>query len=400
MPGLVLCPRGLIVLGILTLSCVHVNSEILSNEVPDVHFASLGSTVKLTCRGSHQGSAVVWTHNGSLVRTRQNHPSDVLLILTNTTRSMEGNYSCYEERRRDLLQSIILHLGYPPEYLSVSCKVPSHSKILCTWTQRVKTHLPTKYISSYRVDNEETEPCEQEIQDVNECTISDLKFWASKHLVNITEVNPLGSKSTITNVDVHKNLKPDAPEELICDQVNGEPTQLFVHWKPPSSWPSDTHVPFPLKFELQYRPVGSKFWSKMETEDTSIVIMDALIGHLHHIRVRAQDAFINYSQWSEWSEVVQAQPWTDPSMLAEATTDTLFVSILPSTFPVKATEKSPDPSFDENGSQVLIILGLLAAVMVVVVFSITVLLCMRNRRRCNATKQELTSMVKMKSLLI
>lgn len=43
-----------------------------------------------------------------------------------------------------------LCLADAPGYLSVSCKLPSHLKILCTWTQKVRTHLPTKYISSYR----------------------------------------------------------------------------------------------------------------------------------------------------------------------------------------------------------------------------------------------------------
>lgn len=55
-------------------------------------------------------SAVVWTHNGSLVRTRQSHSSDGSLTLTNTTRSMEGNYSCHE-LRGGVLQSITLRLG-------------------------------------------------------------------------------------------------------------------------------------------------------------------------------------------------------------------------------------------------------------------------------------------------
>ncbi|TTD77402.1 Ciliary neurotrophic factor receptor subunit alpha [Bagarius yarrelli] len=327
--------------------------------ISDVQFAAVGSTVTLSCRNSHPGmdrrsevievlivsfgrSPVVWTHNGSLVRTRQTHPSDGSLTLTNATHSMEGNYSCHEPRGGVLLNSITLRLGYAPEYLSVSCKLPSHFKILCTWTQRVRTHLPTKYISSYSVDNSRPEPCEQMLMDVNECTISNFTFWASKHLVNITEVNPLGSKSTIAFVDVDKNLKPDAPEEVICEQVNAEPTQLFIHWKPPASWPSDRFVAFPLKFELQYKPVGSKFWSKLETDDTSMVIVDALMGHLHQIRVRAQDALINHSQWSEWSQVVQGQPWSDPSMISETTTDDVFEPIFPSTFPVKATEKSPD----------------------------------------------------------
>lgn len=57
-------------------------------------------------------SAVVWTHNGSLVRTRQTHPGwDGSLTLTNTTRSMEGNYSCHKPRGGALLQSITLRLG-------------------------------------------------------------------------------------------------------------------------------------------------------------------------------------------------------------------------------------------------------------------------------------------------
>ncbi|KAM9456397.1 interleukin-11 receptor subunit alpha [Clarias gariepinus] len=399
MPGLVSCPGGLLVFWILSLSCVHIDSEILSNEVSDVQFGTLGSTVTLTCRGAHQGSEVLWTHNGSLVKARQSYLSDGSLTLTNTTHSMEGNYSCLEPRDGVLLQSITLRLGYAPEYLSVSCKLPSHFKMVCTWTQRVRTHLPTKYISSVSADSGIPETCEQKVMEVNKCIISNPLFWASKHLVNITEVNPLGSKSTITYVDINKNLKPDAPEELICTGVYAEPMQLHIEWKPPTSWPSDVSDAFPLKFELQYRPVGSKYWSKMETEDTSMVILDALMGHLHEVRVRAQDGLINHSQWSEWSQVVQGQPWNDPSMIPETTTE-LFEPIFPSTFPVKATENSKESSIDENGSQALIILGLLIAVMAVVMVTITALLCARNRRQGNVTKQELTSMVKMKSLLI
>lgn len=56
-------------------------------------------------------SAVVWKHNGSLVRTRQPFPSDGSLILANATRSMEGNYSCQEAEERVVLQSVTLRLG-------------------------------------------------------------------------------------------------------------------------------------------------------------------------------------------------------------------------------------------------------------------------------------------------
>ncbi|KAL6472845.1 hypothetical protein MHYP_G00190330 [Metynnis hypsauchen] len=401
MPGLVSCPGGLIVIGILTLSFVHINSEIWSNEVSDIQFGSLGSNVTLICGGVQHGRSLVhWRQNGSSVRFRQPHTSSSTLVLLNTTHSMEGNYSCHNQRGI-LLQTIRLRLGHPPGYLSVSCQVPNHFKVQCSWTQRVTTYLPTKYIASYSVNDERPQPCEQELIDVNECTISNPEFWKPKYLVNITEVNPLGSNSTITFVDLAKTLKPDAPDAVTCVEVNGEPTQLLVQWNLPKSWPANPAA-FPLKFELQYRPVGSNLWSKLETENTGVKIMDALVGHLHHIRVRAQDAFINHSQWSEWSQVVQARPWSDPSLNTEEPTEEFYESpIFPSTFPVKATEKSPDSSFDENGSMSLLIaLGLFAAVMVAVVSAITILLWVRNRRRDNVTKQELTSMVKMKSLPI
>ncbi|XP_062870128.1 interleukin-11 receptor subunit alpha isoform X2 [Trichomycterus rosablanca] len=397
MPGLLSCSGGLI--RILTLCSVLVNSELLSNEVSDVQFGSLGSSVTLTCGSSYRGSPVQWTHNGSSVQAR-NHNSDGSLTLTNTTPSMEGNYSCHESRG-EVLHSVRLRLGYLPGHLSVSCKVPSHYYIHCTWTQRVTTYLPTIYIASYSVDNGKPEPCEQERIDLNKCTISNPSFWAITHLVNITEVNPLGSKSTIASVDMHKTLKPDPVEALHCEGVKGEPTQLHVVWQHPVSWPANL-LTFPLKYEVQYRPVGSNLWSKLESEDLSTMIMDALVGHLHHIRVRAQDYFINHSQWSEWSQVVQGQPWSDPSLNPDETTEEILDGLLcPATFPVRATEKSPDSSFDDNESQdLLIILGLLAAVMAAVVFVVTVILWMRKRRRGSVTKQELTSMMKMKSLPI
>ncbi|XP_007260877.3 interleukin-11 receptor subunit alpha [Astyanax mexicanus] len=397
MPGLVSCPGGLIVIGILSLCVVHISSEIWSNEVSDVQYGSLGSSVTLTCGGAQHGSPVHWRHNGSTVQFRHTHTSNGTLILHNTTRSMEGNYSCHNQRGV-LLQTIRLRLGHSPGYLNVSCRVPSHFIIHCFWTQRVTTHLPTNYITTYSVNDERAQHCKQTSMDVNECTINNHEFWKPKCLVNITEVNPLGSNSTIIYVDVQKSMKPHAPEAVTALEVPGESTRLLVQWNFPQSWP--VMAGLPLKFELQYKPVGSNYWSKLETEDTSVQIMDALESHLHHIRVRAQDALINYSQWSEWSQVVQAQPWSDPLVTAEVTTDEPFdFPIFPSTFPVRATEKSPDLPPSENGSLgLLITLGLFAAVMVAVVSSVTTLLWIRNRRRDNVTKQELTSMVKMKSL--
>ncbi|KAK1800576.1 hypothetical protein P4O66_005784 [Electrophorus voltai] len=325
MPGLSSRPGGLVVIGILTLSFVHINSEIWSNEgepVADVQFGHLGSSITLACGAASHGSPVQWWHNGSSVQPRRT--SGEALTLLNTTRSMEGNYSCHEQSGA-LLQTVRLRLGYPPGHLRVSCQVPSHSRIICSWMQIVATHLPTEYISSYRVDNGWPESCKQELAGVNECTISNPQFWGNRHIVNITEVNPLGSMSTFTKVDVLKNLKPDVPEALSTLEVEGQPTQLLVQWKAPVSWSDD--IAFPLKFELQYRPVGSNLWSKLETEDTSVTIMDAMVGQLHHIQVRAQDAFINHSQWSEWSHMVQGRPWSKMSPENESLSLLLIISL-------------------------------------------------------------------------
>ncbi|XP_076875714.1 interleukin-11 receptor subunit alpha [Brachyhypopomus gauderio] len=397
MPGSVARPGGLVVIGILTLSFVHINSEIWSNEVSDVQFGRLGSTITLACGAAPHGSLVQWRHNGSLVHPWRTSREE--LTLFNTTRSMEGNYSC-SDQSGTLLHTVRLRLGFPPSHLTVSCQVPSLSRILCSWTQTVSTHLPTEYISSYSVDGGSPEPCEQELGGINECTISNPMFWGNKHIVNITEINPLGTISTLIKLDVQKNLKPDAPEALSTSEVKGQPTQLLVQWKVPASWSAD--IAFPLRFELQYRPVGSNLWSKLETQDTSVTIMDAMVGQLHHVQVRAQDAFINHSQWSEWSHVVMGRPWSDPLTVqsTEETTEEFFNESVFPTLPVKATEKcSVSDTRDNESLSMLVIISLFAAVLVAVLSTVT-LLWVRNRKQDNVTKQELTSMVKMKSLLI
>uniref|UniRef100_A0A8C1Y036 Interleukin 11 receptor, alpha n=2 Tax=Cyprinus carpio TaxID=7962 RepID=A0A8C1Y036_CYPCA len=398
MPGLVSCLGDLIVTGIIILFSDHVQSEIWTNEVSDVQFGRLGSRVVLTCGGAHDGSLVAWQFNGSSVPAGQTHKSSLTLL--NTTHSMEGNYSCHDERGT-LLQSIKLRLGHPPHFVRVSCRMPNHMNIYCSWVQTKTTHLPTLYTSSYSVKDRDVEPCEQEHIGVNECTITDPPFWTSKFLVNITELNPLGSNSTILQIDAHELLKPDPPEDVRVLQVEGQPTQLLVQWSLPSSWPVERMDAFPLTYLLRYRPIGSNYWSRLETEEnTSLKIMDALVGHLHQIQIRAQDALINHSQWSEWSHVVEAQPWIEPwKEPTEELVDFSFPYF--NSFPVRTTDKSPDSSLHQTGSLgLLILLGLFAAVMVAVLLTIIALLWVRQRKQDNVKKEELASMVKMKSIPI
>lgn len=396
MPGLLSCPGGLIVIGITALFSVHIKSEIWTNEVSDVQFGRLGSRVTLTCEGYHGRSPVEWRLNGSSVQPLQALISEGSLTIQNARQSMEGNYSCHDGSGT-LLQTIKLRLGHQPHFLQISCRVPNHEKIFCSWYQTKKTHLPTTYISSYSSKmNSVLTACKQEHIGENKCSITNHSFWSStKVYINITEINPLGSNSTIFKVDLLELLKPDTPEAFEVLQVEGQPTQLLVQWKYPASWTADNPSAFPLNFCLRYRPAGSNYWSKVETEDTtSLRIMDALEGHLHQIQIRAQDALINHSQWSEWSHVLEARPWTEPT---EESSNIPFVN----SFPVRTTDKSPDSSIDQNeGFGLLVMLCLFAAFMVAVLLTIIALLWVRHRKQDNVKNQELTSMVKMKSIPI
>ncbi|XP_051972397.1 ciliary neurotrophic factor receptor subunit alpha-like [Xyrauchen texanus] len=401
MPGFVSCPASQLVFGIIVLYSVHIKSEIWTNEVSDVQFGRLGSRVTLTCGGSYRGSPVEWRFNGSSVLPWPTQISEDLLALLSTRHYMEGNYSCHDERGT-LLQTVKLRLGHLPHFVNVSCRVPSHNAIYCSWLQTKATHLPTLFISSYSVKGKGAEPCEQENIGVNECTITNPPIWSSKLLVNITEMNPLGSNSTIIQVDFHKLLKPDPPDDITVLHMEYQPTQLLVQWRNPASWPDEFNGAFPLLFSLRYRPIGSSYWSMLETEDnTSLRIMDALMGHLHQIQIRAKDALINHSQWSEWSHVVEARPWINPWEEPTEEPVDFSYSFFNLSFPVRATDMSLDSSLDLNGSLgLLVLLGLFAAVMVAILLTILALLCVRQKKRDNVLKQELTSMVKMKSIPI
>lgn len=46
------------------------------------------------------------------------------------------------------------------------------------------------------------------------------------------------------------------------------------------------------------------------SEESTVIIFDALAGHLHQVQVRARDEVDTESQWSEWSPLLLAWPWS------------------------------------------------------------------------------------------
>uniref|UniRef100_A0A667WUV3 Fibronectin type-III domain-containing protein n=1 Tax=Myripristis murdjan TaxID=586833 RepID=A0A667WUV3_9TELE len=308
---------------------------------------------------------VEWRLNLSSPLPRHRVASDGALVLLHVDQSAQGNYSCYDNRGL-LLHSIKLRLGYPPGLLSVSCRVPNHTHVRCSWQESVKTFLPAEYLATYKGSSHEWRPCVVDAA-LHHCDITQPAFWQTTHFLRITESNPLGTIHTTYQMRLHELLKPDPPESVMVLGEDGFPTRLNVSWSYPSSWP--THTAFPLVFQIRYRPLGSMHWSQVKSNESPFVIFDALAGHHHQVQVRAQDEVNSDSQWSEWSPQFVARPWAVPTG-------------------------------EDEGNLGLVIVLVLFFVIFTTVLSLILIMWARQRRRDHVTKQELTSMVKMKSLPI
>ncbi|XP_018608297.1 interleukin-11 receptor subunit alpha [Scleropages formosus] len=386
-------PYGLIVIAILTLSSVHIKSEIWSNEVSDIQYGNLNSNITLLCGGTRRGSSVEWRLNGSALGPgRVALSPDGSLTLVHTSSNMEGNYTCYD-RKGVLLHTVILRLGHVPGRLIVKCTMANHHSVRCSWRPLVNTHLPTKYTASYRDQMNKVETCHQEPSKPNECTILDPTTWHHSHTINITEINPLGVETTLFLVKFHELLKPDPPEDVKIKAVEGEPTRLRISWRYPSTWPQSRA--FPLSFQLRYRPMGSSIWSEVKTNNTTLMIMDALAGHLHTVQLQAADD-LSFGQWSDWTPELLAMPWTVP--VKEEVNPTGIEDLYDLQTEQSYTESPGAVPSEYRNLGVLISLGLFAGLILAMLVTLIILLWLRQKRRDMGTKQELASMMTMKSM--
>lgn len=403
MPGLLSSPVCLTVIWFLSWSLRPSRAQIRTDEVSDVQFGRLESNVTLACGKSQIRTPVVWHLNHSSALPWHKLTSDGTLVLLRASHSAQGNYSCYDNRGL-LLHSVKLRLGHPPGLLSISCQVPNHTHVRCSWVEAVKTFLPATYNASLRGTGQEWRPC---VVDVvrKHCDVDHPAFWQTIHTLRVTETNALGSETTSVRFKLHELLKPDPPESLLVKELEGYPKRLIVSWNFPSSWP--LHDAFPLIFQIRYRPQGSVYWSEVYSEESPVIIFDALAGHLHQIQVRARDEVNSESQWSEWSPLHLVRPW-------EVSSTPLSPENLPpegdypdyffpfNSKPETSTEKSNNAAHpeDEGNLGLVILLVLFSVVILTTVLSLIFVVWVRQRRRDHVTKQELTSMVKMKSMPI
>lgn len=51
-------------------------------------------------------------------------------------------------------------------------------------------------------------------------------------------------------------------------------------------------------------------FNQVYSEESPVIIFDALAGHLHQVQVRGRDEVNPDSQWSEWSPLLLVWPWS------------------------------------------------------------------------------------------
>ncbi|XP_038124237.1 interleukin-11 receptor subunit alpha [Cyprinodon tularosa] len=397
MPGLLSNPVCLTVIWFLSWSLHPSYAQIWTDEVSDVQYGRLDSNVTLACGKSQIRTPVVWHHNHSSVFLWHQVTSNGSLSLFHVDQSAQGNYSCYDDSGL-LLHSVTLRLGYPPGQLSISCQVPNHTHVRCSWRQSIKTFLPAKYNASIRGKEgewRESRPCIVDLTNKH-CDVQDPSYWQTIHRVGVTETNALGSHTDFVAIRLSKLLKPDPPQAVSVQEVEGYPTKLRVSWKNPTSWPDDTF--FPLLFQVRYRPQGSHHWSEISTTYDELEISDALAGHSHQVQVRARDDVDSESQWSEWSHLSVLIPWQATYTTPDPSEDPTFFN--PFSTESAATYETRGLQGDEGNLGLVILLVLFSIFILTTVLSLIFVIWLRQKRHDHATKQELASMVKMKSIPI
>ncbi|XP_042191770.1 interleukin-11 receptor subunit alpha [Callorhinchus milii] len=294
-------------------------------------YGQIGTDVTLFCRADNH-RFIQWRVNGTRVALSNNtkvQNGNLKFLLTELASG--GNYSCHDETG-ELLHWTRLELGHAPSKPRVHCRAFNVFRISCEWENHQDTTFPTRYIASYRDPQNQIQNCSADPLYKNICHIDNPQIFTSlPYVVNVTAVNTLGSRATLSEFLAMDIVQPNTPKNVRVKPVFGSPRRIKVRWDYPSLW--DTR--FELKFVLEYRPTIISFWSRLETALLKETITDAIPGELHLFRVKAKEV-LDHGKWSDWSPEVTGTPW------AETTTE----SIKPTTviWLIEDTETEGQPS--------------------------------------------------------
>lgn len=257
-------------------------------------FVVVGSSVKIPCTDGEE-KGVEWRFNSSVL------VSSPVISIQNASLKDQGIYTC-QKQTGDVVQSVSLHLGYPPSPPHVHCWSPSYPKrAICSWTLTSDPILPTQYIATYRNFSDpvsSARQCQKWGDQDRQCALEELEIFAREPtLINITAVNALGSATQIQPFIFEQIVKPDPPENVSGIIMPGR--KVSVQWSPPHTWPDP--VNFLLKYKVRFH------WGKPETartlgpyESNKMVLSGLVAGRTYYIQISAKD-ILDDGQSSEWS---------------------------------------------------------------------------------------------------
>ncbi|XP_018409572.1 PREDICTED: interleukin-27 subunit beta-like [Nanorana parkeri] len=304
----------ILVLGLGVMLLMASPSDFLEDTVSILitqQYEQLGTDVILQCNSVSLG--VNWKHNGVWIPQHSKvHANGQQLTLKEVQRNQAGTYSCHNPEDKKLLSVMELNLGFPPQKLDVHCWASGYpEKINCTWDVWPETHLPTTFITTYRLGLTGPDPPSECVQlDVNphSCQITDFKMFAEvPYLLNVTAVNPLGSLTLLHHFFVENIIRPNPPVNVSLSPAPGNSRKLLLRWSPPSSWPYPDY--FPLTYLIRYRRTGVKHYKVVGPyEQTFFPITGIRPGSTVHAQVAARDLACA-AHYSDWSTVVTGQPW-------------------------------------------------------------------------------------------
>ncbi|XP_048351720.1 interleukin-27 subunit beta [Sphaerodactylus townsendi] len=275
-------------------------------------YANLGlAEVLLRCPVPEGAPTVEWRVNGTAGPIwKASVREDSSLTLWNTSLAQEAEYSCHDPTTGRVLHRVYLKLGYPPKKPSIQCSTTSYgSPVNCTWKLEKETHLDTSFITTYRDGmDREVRDCVQSSTGADSCSIADVQLFSIiPYVLNVTAVNPLGTRTNIFPFLLNQIIKPDPPEDLKVSAIAGMSWKLRLEWKPPSSWLFPEY--FPLKYVIRYSRNGTdSHKTTRPLEQTSFVLTGVRPGATYHIQVAAKDCLDN-GEYSAWSSPASGTAW-------------------------------------------------------------------------------------------
>ncbi|KAM9489267.1 uncharacterized protein Hap1MRO34_005990 [Clarias gariepinus] len=250
-----------------------------------------------------------WMRNGQLIMDGVDNGRALRLPALQLTDS--GNYSCY--RRGELVSSVKISVGIPPESPTLSCYKKSHiSKIRCEWISRQPIiPQPQCYLLLWKGLEKATRvSCSYSATNSRcWCVLASRGDDNTAFTAQMCATNVAGSATSSLYSFVPRSiLKPDPPAHLAVRPVTGEPQTLKVNWSSPATWGQNLY--YTLYYQLRYRPLHSKEYQQVETGELLWLISDVLPHIQYELQIRAKDYYDG--QWSDWTNPVYAHAWSAP----------------------------------------------------------------------------------------